>query len=55
MKILPGFEYTPFLHGQVACNLYHPGFAWVGCDAGNVELTGIEFDEEQDIKRDKAA
>ena len=37
-------------HGEVAGGLGGPGSGGVGGDAGEVDSSGVEFDEEQDVE-----
>src|SRR5208282_1669650 len=39
--------------GDIACNLRHPSIVGVGCDAGNVDRSGGDVDEEQDVIPDQ--
>ena len=39
--------------GDIARNLRHPSIVGVGCDAGNVDRSGGDVDEEQDVIRDQ--
>ena len=44
---------TIFDIGDVTCNLGHPPIVGVGCDAGDVDRSGGDVDEEQDVIRDQ--
>ena len=44
---------TLFDIGDVTCNLGHPRIVGVGCDAGDVDRSGGDVDEEQDVIRDQ--
>ena len=50
-QILSRLENAPFLHSQITSHLFHPLFTRMCCHPGEVNLTGIELDEKQDVKR----
>jgi len=39
--------------GDIACNLHHPSIVGVGCDAGNVDRSRGNVDEEEDVVVDQ--
>ena len=54
-KVRTGLKEAPFFHRRVTRYLHHPRLVGVGSDPGDMDLTGIEFDEEQDVKRHQPA
>lgn len=54
-QILARLEDAPLLHRQIACDLLHPLLVGMSGDDRNVNLSGVELDEEKPIKRDQSA
>ena len=54
-QVLTGLKEAPCFHRRVTSHLHHPRLLGVGSDPGDMDFTGIEFDEEQDVKRHQPA
>jgi len=52
--MLRAVKETVFEIGDIACNLGHPAIVGVGCDAGNVDRSGCDVDEKEDVIRDQS-